>query len=328
MNDGTSANTDSAPQPVAHADEPAQGSPARCDPRLSAWQWFSLSCARVVLRTGLAVLGLRGLYIACRFFGTLEYLVDYKRRRRVRRMLNTVFCGEASPAKLRHHVRDHFMRQRCDKSFYVIGDALTTEQIRSRFTITNRELLDEGLARGDGVYAMTSHHGAYHISGLTMTALGYRVAGIRDPNESALRQYIQAGWSRRHSGFQPPKLLYSGGFARQIYRLFRENYALGSSLDVSRVRDGRLTTMPVHIYGEQRNFLSGTLQIALRCGATILQTFMIAHDDFKYEMRLLGPFTDPEHDKESTELLSSILQRYADNIEKHARTYPDQVMRA
>jgi len=328
MNEQASATTAAVPEEQARQDAGDQEGVSRPEPGLSAWQWFSFTCVRVFLRGCLAVGGLRGLYRLCRWFGTLEYLVNYTRRRRTRRMLETVFGGEASGADLRRYVRAHFMRQRCDKAFYLIGDLITTEQMRSCFSITGRELLDGGLGRGKGVYAMTSHHGAYHITGLTMTALGYRVAGIRDPNESALRRYIQARWSQRHSELPRPKVLYSGDFARQIYRLFRENYALGSSLDTSRLRDTRLKTVPVCIYGETREFLTGTLQIALRCGATVLQAFMVAHDDFKYELRLLGPFTDPDHDRESPELLASILQRYADNIEKHARAHPDQVMRA
>lgn len=328
MNERTPAITPPAAERLAQPTVSAPSDDTRREPTLSGWQWFSFTCVRFFLRGCVAVCGLRGLYIACRGFGMLEYLVNYKRRRRVRRMLNTVFRGEASTAELRSHVRAHFMRQRCDKAFYLIGDLLTAEQMRGRFSITNRELLDEGLARGRGVYAMTSHHGAYHITGLTMTALGYRVAGIRDPNEGTLRRYIQARWSERHSDQPRPEVLYSGGFARQIYRLLRENYALGSSLDVNRVRETGLRTVPVQIYGESRDFLTGTLQIAMRCGATILQSFMVAHDDFRYELRLLGPFTDPDHDRESPELLAAVLQRYADHIEEHARAHPDQVMRA
>jgi len=312
----------------AQADAAAQAERAEREASISAWDWFSLTCVRQFLRVGLALFGLRGLYKFCRGFGTLEYWINHKRRRRIRRMLTTVYCGQISRADMRRHIRAHVMRQRCDKAFYFLGDLLTTDQMRARFTISNRELLDAGLARGKGVYAMTSHHGAYHITGLTMTALGYRVAGIRDPNESPLRRYIQAQWSDRHSELPRPQVLYSGDFARQIYRLLRDNYALGSSLDVNRLRDTRLATVPVNIYGETRQFLTGTLQIALRCGATVIQAFMVAHDDFMYELRLLGPFTDPDTDRESPELLASVLQRYADNIEKHAREFPDQVMRA
>jgi lauroyl/myristoyl acyltransferase len=177
--------------------------------------------------------------------------------------------------------------------------------IRARFEIVNGELLDAGLARGKGVYALLSHHGPHHITGLTMSLMGYRVAGIRDPNEGPLRTYIQSLWTKRHTELTPAKVLYTTDFVRGIYRLLRDNYALGSALDVSRVRDERLKTMPVRIYGEQREFLTGTLQIALRCRAAIVQAFIVAEDGFRYRLEFLGPMADPDRESESDALLGT-----------------------
>jgi lauroyl/myristoyl acyltransferase len=323
--------TDSASQ-VAPAVAPdsaagADGAPEARATALGWWQWLSFTCVRGCLRVHLAVWGLGGLEVGCRFFGTLEYAINYKRRRRVRKMLRKVLGEEVSAAELRRRSRAHFVRQRCDKAFYLVCDMLSTEAIRARFEIVNGELLDAGLARGKGVYALLSHHGPHHITGLTMSLMGYRVAGIRDPNEGPLRTYIQSLWTKRHTELTPAKVLYTTDFVRGIYRLLRDNYALGSALDVSRVRDERLKTMPVRIYGEQREFLTGTLQIALRCRAAIVQAFIVAEDGFRYRLEFLGPMADPDRDSESDALLGDVLQRYADNIAAYARRYPEQITR-
>lgn len=305
---------------------PAEAPPRR-ERQLGWWPRTSFAFVRAMLRVLLAVCGLRGLYRICRGFGTLEYLINYKRRSRVRGMLRKVFGREITRHERHRMVREHFMRQRCDKAFYLIADMLGTEQIKRCFNIVNRELMDGGLARGRGVYVLLCHHGAHHVTGLTMSTLGYRVGGVRDPNEGPLRTYMQSLWAKKHPELTPPKVVYSGDFVRDIYRLFKDNYALGSALDVSRVRDPRLRSLPVQIFGETRQFLTGTLQIALRCRAVVLQGFIVSRDNFVYQLELHGPMVDPDRFEESPELLGDILQRYADNIAEYARQYPDHITR-
>lgn len=291
------------------------------------WPRLSFSCVRAVLRVLLAVLGLRGLYRFCCLFGTVEYLINYKRRSRVRRMLRKVFGREITRAERRRMIRGHFMRQRCDKAFYLICDMLSSEQVARCFRIVNGALLEAGLARGRGVYVMLCHHGAHHVTGLTMSATGFRVGGVRDPHEGPLRTYMQSMWAKKHPELTPPRIIYSGDFAREIYRLFRDNFVLGSALDVTRVRDARLRTVPVQIFGETRHFLTGTLQIALRCKATVMQGFIVSRDDFEYTLELHGPMVDPATATETPELLADVMQRYADNIAEYARAYPDHITR-
>ncbi len=294
---------------------------------LSFWDRISFSSVRVMLRALVAVAGIHGLYRTCQAFGTLEYLINYKRRRRVKRLLKTVYGRELGGKDRRRAVRAHFMRQRCDKAFYLVCDLLPPEAVRQRFSIVNRRLMDEGLARGKGVYVMLCHHGAHHVTGLTMALMGYRVGGIRDPHEGPLRKYIHALWAEKHPELYKTRILYSGDFTRQIYRLFKDNYALGSALDVTRVRDDRLRTVPVRIFGGERPFLTGTLQIALRCGAVVLQGFIVSDDDFHYRLELHGPMADPETSSETPELLAEVMQKYADNIAEYARQYPDHITR-
>jgi lauroyl/myristoyl acyltransferase len=282
---------------------------------------------RAVLHGLAMVLGFRGLYLACRVFGTLEYLINYKRRRRTRRMIRKVLGADATTATLRHYVRSHFMRERADKVFYLIFDLLPPERLAERFTIVGREVLNEGLARGKGIYSLLCHHGAHHVTGMCMSLLGHRVGAIRDPHEGAMRMYVQQLWENRYPDAPKPRVLYSGDFARQIYRLFQDNWGLGSSLDVARMRDARLKTLPVQIFGETRNFLTGTLQIALRCKAFVVQSFIVSEPDFRYRLEILGPMTDPETSTDNPALLQEILQRYADNIAAFARQHPDHVTR-
>ena len=309
-------------QPAVAVDTDADSAP-----QVTRWERLSFSIMRSALSVQVAVFGLPGLYRACKFFGLMEYLVNFKRRRRVRGMMRKVYGKDIDRKERRRMMRRLFMRQRCDKAFYLIFDTLPLDVVRSRFSIVNQHLLDEGLARGNGVYSLLCHHGAHHVSGMIMSVLGYRVGAVRDPKEGAMRRYIQSLWENKHPELPRAKMLYAGDFARTIYRALKENYAIGSALDVSRVRETRLKTVPVNIYGETREFLTGTLQIALRCKSTVIQSFIISEDNFHYRLELMGPMTDPETDHDTPELRQRLMQAYADNIADYVRRYPDHITR-
>ncbi|NOX59501.1 MAG: hypothetical protein GXP29_11680, partial [Planctomycetes bacterium] len=253
--------------------------------------------------------------------------INHKRRKRVRRMQRVVF-DEDTPKHVRSKwVREHFMRLRCDKVFYLIFDMLTQEQLDPCFEIVNQKVLDDALARGKGVYVMTSHIGSGHVIGMLLSFRGYRVSGVRTPKEGAVRRYMQQRWVEKYPDLPRITLIYTGDFVRPIYRLFKNNFVLGSSLDVSKIPDKKMRTIPVQMFGEEHPFLVGPLQIAIRCQATVLQNFAISGKGFRYRIEFLGPFTDADSKDESPEVLSRVLQTYADNIADYARKYPDHITR-
>ena len=65
---------------------------------------------------------LRGLYWLGLVFGTCEWMVDYKRRRRVRQRVGEIFAGQEDAPRAGYVVRRQFMRARCDKLLYLIFD--------------------------------------------------------------------------------------------------------------------------------------------------------------------------------------------------------------
>jgi len=134
-------------------------------------------------------------------------------------------------------------------------------------------------------------------------------------------------YERCYPELQKVRIIYSDAFPRDIYRCFQNNYVLGSSLDVHRERDARLKYVDVTFFGQSRKFLVGTVQIALRCGAPILQVFLTTERDFRYRAEILGPLTDRPDEPETPEVLQKIMQRYADNIENFLRRHPEEISR-
>jgi len=292
---------------------------------VSAWERFSFASLRAVVYGLACVLTLPGLYRFGQVFGFVEWAINFKRRRRFAARLRSLIGPDLPASAVREATLAHFIRTRCDKLIYLIFDLLPKEQMLGRFTIVNRRLLDEALARGKGVYVALSHHGAHHVAGLMMSLLGYKVAGVRDRQEGAVRRYIQAMYERRYEELRQARILYSHSFPRDIYRCFRENFALGSALDIHRERDAHLKTATVDFCGQKREFLTGTAQIALRCGAPILQGFIVAEPQFRYRLEIHGPLADADHAGETPELLQQVMQQYADNVERYIRAYPAEI---
>lgn len=312
-------------QPAAAAEKPREPRP---EERRLGWyarakfgvvRWFLWSWARAF--------SLKGLYLLGRSWGSLEYWINFHRRRRYREALNAVFPEGLDKARRERIVREHFCRTRCDKFLYLIFDRLPREKILRRIKFHNRAELDAALARGNGVYVMLSHHGSHHVAGLLMALSGYKCAGVRDRNEGGIRRYVQEKYAETFPEFAAIRVLYADSFPRDIFRCFQENRVVGTALDVGRVRGVTLKTCPVEIFGETREFLTGTLQIALRCKATILQAFVVSRPNFYYRLIAMPALQVPKSGEENPELIAALMQRYADGIQAHVREHPDHLSR-
>ena len=315
----------------ADAARRAEGAPRGGPPerRLGLYTRGKFAVVRWFLMAWVRTFSLRGLYLLGRFFGTLEYLINFKRRARYRRELRRVFPEGISRSREDQIIRSYFRRTRCDKLLYLIFDRLPKDKILRRIRFHGREHLDAALARGNGVYAMLSHHGSHHVAGLLMALLGYKCAGVRDPQEGALRIHMQEKYAQSFPEFAAIRVLYSDSFPREIYRCFRENRVVGTALDVSRIRGVALKTCPVQVFGQTREFLTGTVQIALRSNATVVQGFVVSRPNFYFRLVVHPPLWAPGDDAnpERPELIAEIMQKYADGIAAHVREHPDHLSR-
>ena len=274
-------------------------------------------------------LGLGGLYQFGRFFGTCEWLINHKRRRRFRKRLGATLGEHVQEmsCSMTYACWQHFVRTRCDKLLYLIFDKISREEIIRRTTFHDRELIDNALKQGRGVYVCVSHNGSHHVLIQIMAMLGYHVAGVRDRNEGAMRRYIQEKYEESFPELRAVRMFFADSYPRDLYRCFQDGYILGTALDVSRVRAAHLRTAKVKVFGEEREFLTGTMQIALRCKVPVLQGFVVSRDNFYFDLIPLDGLVDPDKEEDTPEVLQQAMQRYADNIGRHLLKYPDHYSR-
>jgi lauroyl/myristoyl acyltransferase len=316
--------------PAEHESSPAAEAAPRSinrlitDRRLSWYAQAKFALVRGFLWTWVSLFGLTGLYWFGKVFATVEFLVNRGRRKRYRKVLERVYPQGFSRARELRIIRRYFRRTRCDKLFYLIYDKLPRHKVLSRIRFHGRDHLEAGLGRGNGVYLAMSHHGSHHVLGMLLSLLGYKLTGIRDRNEGALRSYMQQTIGPRMPEFKAVQMLFADDFPREIFRCFRENRLIISALDANRPRGVNLKTCPVHIFGETREFLTGPIQIALRCGATIVPTFLVSRPNFYYRIMVMPPLHAGAGDPPE---LATIMQGYADAVAEHIRHYPDHLSR-
>ncbi len=302
------------------------GTERRTASEVSSWERFSFEATRFVVYGLARILTLTGLYHCGRAFATLEWLTNYKRRRRFAQVMADLFGEEMSPQAVRRACLQHFIRVRNDKLLYLVFDRLRFEEIRARLTINNVHLMDDALAAGKGVYVAMSHFGSQHIAVACLQSHGYTVGGVRDPREGALRRYIQVKQAEKSGSYV--RYFHNDAFPRELFRWFGENRALISLMDPVAVRDEhKRKTIELTMFGRTRRLLLGPIQVATRCGAPTLQAFIVSRKNFHYVIDLQGPLVDPAKEDVTEERIGEAMRQYASRIEKYTRTYPCHVSR-
>lgn len=275
----------------------------------------------------LKMLGLKGLYRFARAMGTVEWAINYKRRRRFRRSLEQVLQERPSPRDRRRFTRAHFMQTRCDKIFYLVFDCIPRDRAKSLFSIGNKALLDEAIGPGRGVYVAMSHHGTIHVAGLLMALSGYRVAGVRERNESGLRRFVQSRLDRKHPDFHRARIIFADAFPREIFRCLKDGFLIGSMMDVRRKHHPNQRTETVTVFGEDRQFLSGPMRVALRSRVATLQGFVVPDRDFRYSLEIVDYLLRPDAAGDEDALVAEAMRLYATNVERFVRATPHLLSR-
>lgn len=310
---------ESVPPPPEHlAVEPTE---------LNWWEYATFTLAHAASSILLLLLTLPGLHWFGRVLGSVEWLLNYKRRRRFAGALRQVLGREASGAERRQWTREYFMRSRCDKLFYLIFDRIPRAKAMSLLSISNQELLDRALSRGRGVYMAMSHHGALHEVSMLMALRGYKIAGVRDRREGAMRRFIQKRFDRKYPEFGRMRILFADGYPREIYRCLADGYVLASAMDVSRVRQPNQKTEEVRVFGETRLFPSGPLRIAHRCQAPVLQAFVFPENGFRYRLEIVGMLIAPDVSTDEDAAVADAMRTYATHVERYVRASPSLLTR-
>lgn len=272
-------------------------------------------------------LGLRGMYAFGWFFGWCESWLQYNRRRGFYRKMDRIFQPKLTMREKRRHVRDFCCRVRCDKMIYEVMDQIPKETILGNIESQGLEHIDAALKRGKGCFLMFSHQGSHHLGGILMTLQGYPLVGLRDPNESPLRIYMQQLFEKSFPEFRGLTIISTDAPVRPYFRAFRDNKLVAAAMDISRHRGDTTRTVDVQVFGETRPFMAGMTTIALHSRAVVLVGFIVSLPWFRYRIVVHPWLIDPEMASDDEATVGKVMQDYAHLIEQHTRQYPSQISR-
>jgi len=300
---------------------------ARPRPALTVGQSVTLGVAHAAASVLLSVLRLRGLYWFACLFGVAEYVIDRRRRRRFARALAMILERKPTARERRKWTLAFFMQTRCDKLFYFIIDRLPRDKIDSLVRVSDEALLQESLGRGKGALFGLQHLGSHHIGGMLLALQGFKIAGVRDANESAIRRFMQDRWERRHPDLPRIRYAFSDTFPREIYRWYREGYLIGAAMDLLKVRDPKQKVTWLEVFGARRPFLTGPMRIALRSGAPVLHGWVEPLGGFRYELVVAGRLIDPNEVTDEEAAIDQAVRMYAATLENTLKRRPSLLSR-
>lgn len=290
---------------------------------LPAWVRAKFAVVCSFLGLWLLCFGLGGLYGLGWVFGLFEWLINFRLRRRFRQRVQEVMGLRLSKRQALNMSRRFVQRLRCDKLIYLVFDRVSDEAIRQRVELVGAGPLDAALATGRGVHVLASHHGPQHVAALLLARLGYRVMAIRDRNQGASRRYIQERFARTLPESRDCRFVFADQYPMMFFRAFRGPTMVCAALDVSRMRGDRQRSVAVKLFGHQREFLCGTVHIAMRSDAPIFQIFVTCLPFYRYRIEFAGPLWTPgEQRTDNGPAVAEVMQRYATGIEDYVRRYP------
>ncbi len=198
-----------------------------------------------------------------RLAGNLAYLVDGKNRRRAITNLARAF-PEWTPPKRRRVARLMFVHLAETAAEAVHLHRFVHGAARVTLSAAQRQLLDEALARGQGVMAVSGHIGNWELLAQVIAAAGYPAFAVAKPlYDPRLTRWAHAQRSR--FGLQ---ILWRGddGVAKDMLRVFHDNAILGLLID----QDTRVQGIFVPFFGRPAHTPAAAAALALRTGAPVV----------------------------------------------------------
>jgi KDO2-lipid IV(A) lauroyltransferase len=248
------------------------------------------------------------------FFSDVHYLFALEDRRAVMDNLKIIFPQKKDRelCQIRLAMFRNFAKYLVD---FFRFTKLNPEYMKKKIKIENIHYLDEGLAKGKGVIAVTAHLGNWELGGALLGELGYSFGAVALPHQNKkVDDFFNR--QRKNKGVQVIPL---GRAARQCLEILEENKILGLVGDRNFLEKG----IVLDFFGKSAFFPAGPAAFALKTGATIIPGFMLRNKDDSFIFRLERPIEfSPSGNKDKD--LPELINRYKIIFEDYIRKFPDQ----
>jgi len=192
------------------------------------------------------------------------------------------------------------------------------DTILDNITVHGTENLDNALACGKGIMAVSAHLGNFSLIGAKMISAGYPFTMlVKESKYPGI-----AGVSREIQKKQGGHFIYIDPWAkalRQIMSALRNNEIVCLLADENK-KDSETI---VEFFGHPAPTATGPAVLSLRTGALVVPIFIVRHADSSHTI-FIEPHLNPVLTGNRAEDIFTITTAYTKVIEHYVRKYPDQ----
>ena len=253
-------------------------------------------------------------YKIAEFISDLHYIFADKDRKAVRGNLKVIF-----PEKSEREIRRISIRMFRNFAKYLVDffrfTKIDKEYVRNSVRLENLHYLDEALAKGRGVIALSAHLGNWELGGAVVGILGYPLWVVVLPHKNKkVNDFFNAHRKSKGIGVIP-----LGMAVRKCFELFKHNEMVALVGD----RDFNERGPVLDFFGKASYFPEGPAAFALKTGAIISPVFVLRNQDDSFTLKFEKPIeVKPGVNKEND--LLEIISSYKIIFENYIRAYPDQ----
>lgn len=274
-----------------------------------------------------------GLYIsawlfACSPYGVVRFInsvlvsiafcFTIRQRKIAEQSIGIAFGSEKSPEERKRIIKqcfDYFGRGMAELLYYMAHP----QMVDKRVFFEGKHHLDEALAKGKGVVAVTAHYGNFPLMMLTCAFRGYRTSSIiRQTRDEKLTDFLYR--KRLEVGLKTVYALPRRRCVTDSLKELRSNGLLFIPIDQNFGSDGGVF---VDFFGRQAATATGPAVFAARTGAVILPMFIVRQEDDTHKIIIEPPIPLAARDTEQ-ESMNETMAEVTRLIERYIRRYPHE----
>ncbi len=252
-------------------------------------------------------------YAISRFLFYMHYIFFFRDRRAVRNNLIQILGPQAD---IYHATKDTFrnfgiymveflkMRKKYKKSF-----------IDKNIEIVNIKYLNEALAKGHGVIAVTAHIGNWELAAAVISSKGYDIHVVALPHTTKL---VNDFFNRQREAMGL-KVISTKDAPKRCLKVLRENKILGIVAE----RDFGFDGEELDFLGKKVVIPRGVAVFAQKTKAAIVPTFLLRNKEEKFVMIFDKPIY-PEANVYNRDVVKELMKKYVAVFDRTVRKYPTQ----
>lgn len=276
---------------------------------------YVLSLAVRFFNVVLTALPIRIALTMGRFFGSLAYIVNYRRAKIAYANMRAGFGGGKEPSEIRRVVKGLYRNFGQMLVEIVRMPSINKPYMDKYIEVCNFNNFTDALSKGRGVIYLTGHFGNWELCSIASALRGFPIFVLaREQKMARLNNLLNM--ARESKGC---KVIKKGMATREIYEHLENNGIVGILSDQDAGKKGVF----VNFFGRPTSSPRGAFALARKTQAIIIPAFAVRTDGPYHKIFIESPIeVSNSGDGDINE--QEAIERFASLLESYVRKYPEQ----